>query len=116
MKILRIGALAALVLVAACSFASSASVSAEFQWTPPPQGVIRDKAAAISIARSIWFSMNPSLKKSSEEVWQKRMEAELIKGVWHVRQKSVGSKFVGGGLEIDLNAKDGKVVRVILTQ
>ena len=53
---------------------------------------------------------------SSEELWQSDMVATLAGGIWHVRQKPLGRDYLGGGLEIYLNATDGAVVRVILTQ
>lgn len=116
MKISRVGIFIAFTLISACNITGVAPTSYKFKWRPPPQGVIRDKEAAISISRSIWFSMNPRFKKSSDEFWQKDMEAQLIKGIWRVRQKSVGPNSIGGGIEIDLDAKDGKVVRIIFTQ
>ena len=85
-------------------------------WSPPPEGVIRDKIAAISIARAIYFSMNPSLEKSSEEVWQDGMVAERHGDIWKVRQKALPAGTLGGGLEIDLDARDGRVVLIVLTQ
>ncbi|RUL77501.1 hypothetical protein [Dyella choica] len=85
-------------------------------WSPPPEGVIRDKVAAISIARAIYFSMNPSLEKSSEKVWQDGMNAERHGDIWKVQQKALPAGSLGGGLEIDLDAKDGRVVQIIFTQ
>lgn len=88
----------------------------EKQWLPPVGGVIRDKVAAKSIARAIWFSVNPSLKKSSEQAWQKGMEADRDGNIWRVREKSLGKDYLGGGLEIDLNATDGRVLRILVVQ
>lgn len=113
---LQLGVMALALLISACTVDRTHIKSKHVEWVPPAQGVIRDGTAAKSIARIIWFSMNPSLKMSSEAKWQKGMTAKLSGGVWRVRQKPLGSAFLGGGLEIDLGATDGKVLRVILTQ
>lgn len=116
MKKLRVGFMLMVFLIAGCSLGNEAATRAKFEWAPPNNGVIRDKAAAISIAHDIWFSMNPSLKKSSDDVWQNEMQATLVDGIWYVRQKPPSSNSIGGGLEISLSAKDARVVRIILTQ
>jgi hypothetical protein len=99
-----------------CGICASEPTESNFHWTPPAAGVVRDKYAAIAIAHAIWFSMYPELKKSSEEVWQKEMSAQLVDGVWRVREPPLGPKDIGGGLLIDINARDGKILMVMMTQ
>jgi hypothetical protein len=86
------------------------------EWSPPSGGVVRDSVAAISIARAVWISINPSLPKSSEEVWQKTMDASLAGGVWHVRQKPLGKDYIGGGLVMNIEATDGRITLIMITQ
>ena len=86
------------------------------RWIPPEAGVVRDPAAAIGVARLIWFSMNPDLPPSSADVWNSRMAAMLEHGVWKVAPRPLPSGSVGGGLEIDISASDGRVVGIYVTQ
>jgi hypothetical protein len=96
MKFLHVELLSLFLFVSACSTSTPVLKINRFKWVPPAQGVIRDKVAAKSIARAIWFSMNPSLKMSSEELWQSDTIATLAGGIWHVRQKPLGRNYLGG--------------------
>jgi hypothetical protein len=113
---LRSAPVLVVLCVSACATWHSGTKDNRVTWEPPSQGVIRNGVAAITIARAIWFSTNPTLPKVSELYWQQSMIATLSNGVWHVREKPLGHDAIGGGLEIDLNAKDAKVVGMFLTQ
>lgn len=82
---------------------------------PPSEGVIRDKVAAITIARAMWVSMNPSLQVSSEEDWQKHVVAHLDGSVWRVSEP-LPPNSIGGTWEIDLDARDGSFLGAVVTQ
>jgi hypothetical protein len=83
---------------------------------PTPRGVVRDRVAAISIARAIWFSLNPNLPRTSEETWRKEMTASLSGGIWHVEQKPLDKNSLGGGLVMEIRERDGKVTMIMMTQ
>jgi hypothetical protein len=85
-------------------------------WTPPPGGVIRDKVAAISIARAIWVSLNPGSQIPTEQGWQEGMDAVRVGNVWQVTEKPLPKGSIGGGIEIDLDARDCHVVQIVFTQ
>jgi hypothetical protein len=91
--------------------ADAGCASRQFTWPSPPAGVIRDKAAAITIARAMWVSMNPSLQVTSEDNWQRHMVAHLDGNVWRVREPGLPPNSIGGRWEIDLDARDGRFLR-----
>jgi hypothetical protein len=95
---------------------ASTNLWAQPKWAPPPEGVVRDGAAAISIARAIWISLNPGLPKASEEVWQIEMVASLRHGIWHVEQKPLPRGSLGGGLVMEISRADGRVTLIMITQ
>lgn len=98
-------------------FAAPADALSQQKWRPPPGGgVVRDKVAALSIARAVWFSLNPSLPKSSEEVWQREMVVSISEGVWHIEQKPLDKNTLGGGLVMEIRAKDGKILMIMMAQ
>ncbi|GLQ99113.1 hypothetical protein [Dyella mobilis] len=105
-----------LVLFAALFCADASLAKENSWWSPPPQGVIRDKVAAISIARAIWTSMNPSRDEPSDEEWQGNMIAVRDGNIWRVSERKLPAGSIGGGLEIDLDARDGRVVQIVFTQ
>jgi hypothetical protein len=110
-------ALGLLVLVGLIALGDAGCASSEFRWwSPPPGGVIRDKTAAIAIARAMWASMNPELDIASEAEWQRTMIAHLDQGVWRITEPPLGSESLGGTGEFDLSAKDGRMLRVFFTQ
>jgi hypothetical protein len=115
MKTLNVRAICLVLSFISCGLVNSA-VLAYGEWSPPSGGVVRDSVAAVSIARAVWISMNPSLPKSSEELWQKTMDASLTGGVWHVRQKLLGKDYIGGGLVMNIEAKDGRITLIMVTQ
>jgi hypothetical protein len=88
-------------------------------WAPPAAGVIRDGRTAISIARLMWFSMHPTLALNdplaSEASWQARSEAILKDGVWYIRPK-LPPRTVGGGLNMQLSQRDGRVLQMYMAQ
>lgn len=104
------------VVLSMSGMAVSFGANTSIEWKPPKDGVVRDSVTAISIARLIWFSMHPELKQSSEQAWQSGMVAYLDKGVWRVQQKPLKSDAIGGGLEIDISKRDGRIVAIYLTQ
>lgn len=111
--------LAAVVVALSMATSSSAigvGTGARVHWQPPKEGIVRDGATAISIARLIWFSMHPKLERSSEKAWQSGMVASLHDGVWRVQQRPLESDTIGGGLEIDISKHDGRVIAIYLTQ
>lgn len=113
----RIGYTVILIaLICSPNFCSIAGASERPVWQPPKDGVVRDADTAISVARLIWFSMNPELKRSSDGSWQSAMTAVNEKDVWRVAQKTLPAGSIGGGLEIDISASDGRVIGVYLTQ
>lgn len=111
----------ALDIIFFISFFAHASVSLagtlqKPQWHPPERGVVRDAKTAISVARLIWFSINPELGRSDDLTWQSGMIATSENGVWKVVQKPSPKGHIGGGLEIDISGYDGRVVGIYLTQ
>jgi hypothetical protein len=86
-------------------------------WKPPPQGVVRDARAAISIARAVWLSTNPDTADviASEESWQRNVTATLSDGVWQVTEPMKPSE-IGGTFFIFIAKKDGRVLEMLLTQ
>ena len=83
---------------------------------PLKDGMIRDGNTAISIARLIWFSINPGLRRSDDKIWQSSMTATLENRVWKIAQKPMPKGSIGGGLEIKISGCDGSVVGIYLTQ
>lgn len=86
------------------------------KWHPPKVGLVRDSRTAISIARLVWFSSSPELKRSTDETWQSNMVAVRKNGTWIITQKKMSSTSFGGGLEIDISSYDGKVIGIFLVQ
>jgi hypothetical protein len=84
-------------------------------WHPPPEGMVRDGKAAITIAWAVWISSNPGWNIGSEADWQKDMQATLDNGVWEVTERT-DSSMIGGGLFIDIAQSDAHIVRIYLTQ
>lgn len=85
-------------------------------WHPPKKGVVRDSKAAVSIAHAVWLSMNPDLQIGDENAWQSGMTASLHNGIWHVAEKPLSHQELGGGLEIDISKRDGRITGIYLTQ
>ena len=109
--------LRSLMLAGALCASGCASVRDPYAaWLPPPGGVVRDKAAAIAIAHAVWFSANPSVEAPSEAVWQQAMQARLDGKVWHVYEPPLQAGVLGGRLQIDLSATDGRILRIVMTQ
>lgn len=53
--------------------------------------VVRDKKAAVSIARAMWLSMNPGLHIDSEGAWQNKVVVDLNDGFWRVMTPELGT-------------------------
>ncbi|HET7561445.1 MAG TPA: hypothetical protein VFJ87_03590 [Rhodanobacteraceae bacterium] len=85
-------------------------------WHPPKKGVVRDSKAAITIAHAVWLSMNPDLQIGNEKAWQSGMTASLHNGIWHVAEKPLSHQELGGGLQIDISQRDGRITGIYLTQ
>jgi hypothetical protein len=84
-------------------------------WQPPPEGVVRDKWAAVEIAHSVWFSLWRTLPIADVRDWQRKMNATLTDGVWQVTEP-VPAGMVGGSVFVFISAKDGRVLNVSMTQ
>ncbi len=116
--LLRLPALCTALLLSV-SGPSRSQAPDQVPWSPPQAGVIQDGQTAISIARLMWFSMNPALvfgnPHSSDADWQARSEATLKDGVWHITPK-LPPRTVGGGLNMELSQRDGRVLRMYMTQ
>jgi hypothetical protein len=95
---------------------------AKAKWQPPPEGVVRDAASAISLARTVWVSMTGKGgwvsmigEDGSETTWQKEMAATLVGGVWQVTCKSPPTG-PGGCLFIYIAQSDARVLSVVVTE
>jgi len=100
-----------------CLLFVNVSASAEaYKWHPPKAGVIRDAKTAISVARLLWFSINPDIKPHSDKEWQSIKIATLHNGIWRVDDLPLGPGMIGGTLEIDIAKSDARLVGVYLTQ
>lgn len=107
--------------VSGCTAASLSQAT----WRPPIEGVVRDQQAAITIARAIWFSMNPELLENlgllglsdggNEEVWQAGMKATLKDGIWKVEQKDLGPDAMHGSLVVFIAQTDAHIVYMHIT-
>lgn len=98
------------------SFAEPIAASEMHTWQPPKNGVVRDGKAAITIAHTVWQSMNPGLHISSDEDWQRHMIVSLHDGIWKVAEQPLGKNEIGGGIWFLISQKDGRVVGIHLTQ
>lgn len=102
------------VVLALCVGASEAEDA--YHWTSPVGGVLRDRSAAISVARVVWFSTNHELKPVPDAVWQKAMAARREGDVWIVTSSSPPEGALGGGVEIKLSAIDARVLSMLVIQ
>jgi NTF2 fold immunity protein len=71
-------------------------------------GPVRDEAAAIRIALTVWEPLYGKQHIASERPFQ----ATLSHGVWHVRG-SLPRGVAGGVAEADIKRSDGKVLRIM---
>ncbi|MGK9232079.1 hypothetical protein KXS07_13515 [Inquilinus limosus] len=91
-------------------------LSSADSWRLPPGGVVRDRRAAVSIARAVWFSttgIDPS--RSSDEVWQNGTTAKLEGGVWVIKTKR-GQGTIGGGVQVLVSKVDGRILGIYAWQ
>ena len=99
---------------------SSSSIAQAPIWTPPPEGLIPNERAAISIARSVIVSTSskPDAPINSEAEWGRRFKAELKDGVWTVHSIAVSSSLQGRStpaverLQIRLAQRDCRVLSI----
>jgi hypothetical protein len=112
-KIAIIAGSAVMLLMAGCA----SNETGDSGWRIPKEGLVRDRVAAKTIARAVWFSIHPDWKQSSdtEEEWQSSMDATLRNGVWEVASKMKPGE-IGGSLVILIAQSDGHVVDIYLTQ
>lgn len=79
-------------------------------WQLPPGGVVRDRRAAVSIARAVWFSttgIDPS--RSSDEIWQEGTDTRLQGDVWVIETKKEPDT-IGGGVQVLVSKIDGRIL------
>lgn len=107
-----------LVILCAALLLISAKISAEEiimpdNWRIPPEGLVRDERAAITIARAVWVSINPKLAQNigTDEVWQSIMVAKLDGEVWIVEPRP-NPNMLGGGVRIALSKKDARILNM----
>ncbi|HEX7816398.1 hypothetical protein [Dyella sp.] len=112
LKMLRV----TVVLIAALLNLVGCTTPRQYVWSPPPEGVIRDKVAATAIAHAIWFSMNPWKDEPSEQMWQEHFDAIRKGNTWYVNEKSQPPNSLGGEVTIMLDARDGRVIEVAASQ
>lgn len=75
--------------------------------------VVRDQETAVIIARAMWYSIRPDLEKMSEAEWLKSHTAHLENDAWWVRRSGFG---LGGGVEIKIAKRDGKLLDIVFAQ
>lgn len=82
-------------------------------WRIPPEGLVRDEKAAISIARAVWISINPELAQNfaTDEIWQSYMIAKLDGDVWIVEPRP-NPNVIRGGVRIALSKIDARILNI----
>lgn len=110
---------AALVAVglSLCSMAAQDNGNRTFN---DPNGAVRDKDAALTIAHAMWGSIfrstNPGSDIPSLDEWRKAgCAAELRSDIWYVICPERREGF-GGGMTIKISRKDGRLLQVIIQQ
>lgn len=73
----------------------------------PKEGFVPDKNTAIKIAEAVWFPIY------GESIYTKKpYKIKLIKGVWII-EGSLPEGYQGGVPYIEIQKKDGKILKVI---
>jgi hypothetical protein len=110
---IEVGALVFAVLGVGCT-------RTEFGLVPnrclhPTPHAVRTSREAILATREAWYCMQPGLKRTDEATWLLNTEAELEGDRWHTGPR-LPAGYAGGGLNMDIAASDGQVLRVFMTQ
>lgn len=73
----------------------------------PKEGFVPDKNTAIKIAEAVWFPIY------GESIYTKKpYKIKLIKGVWII-EGSLPKGYLGGVPYIEIQKKDGKILKVM---
>jgi hypothetical protein len=78
-------------------------------------GAVTTESQAVLAARAAWNCSQPDVPHTSEADWLRSYRAERRMDVWYVGTL-LPEGYAGGGLVIEVSAKNGAIVDAYLTQ